>query len=136
MSLPQLLSTSPRDTPKDFCLPGETPRLPPLREGQASSQPAPRRPAGVVSWPAPHLDVVLLFAVLVMRDGEAQGLTGAFDQHQGGTLGRAGGDGGQARGGEPTRDPTPQGCQGRQGVLFKGGAASTPTRGPAKSGAE
>ena len=45
---------------------------------------------GVLSWPAPHLDVVLLLAVLVMRDGEAQGLSGAFDQHQGGTLGGQG----------------------------------------------
>lgn len=136
VSLPQLLSTSPRDTPKDFCLPAATPRLPLLREGQVSSQPAPRRPAGVVSWPAPYLDVVLLFAVLVMRDGEAQGLTGAFDQHQGGTLGGQGETAVRPAAGSPP-GPHSSRLSGEAGrVLFKGRAASTPTRGPAKSGAE
>lgn len=38
--------------------------------------------------PAPHLNVVLLLAVLVVGDGEAQGVSGAFDQHQGGALGQ------------------------------------------------
>lgn len=55
---------------------------------------------------APHLDVVLLLAVLVVGDGEAQRLSGAFDQHQGGALGqreRAVKHGG----GGADRDPSP-----------------------------
>lgn len=77
-------------TPRTSAFHGETPRRPPPREGRVFSQPAPGRPVGVLSWPAPHLDVVLLLAVLIMRDGEAQGLSGTFNQHQGGTLGGQG----------------------------------------------
>lgn len=36
--------------------------------------------------PIPHLDAVLLLAVLVVGDSEAQGVSGAFDQHEGGAL--------------------------------------------------
>lgn len=36
------------------------------------------------------------------------------------------GDGSQARGGEPTGDPTPQGCQGRQGEYSSRGELRPP----------
>lgn len=37
------------------------------------------------AWPSPaspHLDVVLLFVVLVVSHGEAEGVSGALNQHQ------------------------------------------------------
>lgn len=59
------------------------------REGAGGSFPSlhPAGPSGVLSWPAPHLDVVLLLAVLMCVSGEAQGLSEYFQSASGGTLG-------------------------------------------------
>lgn len=79
--LPRLLSTSLRGAHNDLSLAeGDSEARAAARGGGFCPQPAPQ--------PAPHLDVVLLLAVLVVCDGEARGFSGALDQHQGGALGQ------------------------------------------------
>lgn len=83
--------------------------------------------------PAPHLDVILLLAVLVVGDGEAQGVSGTFDQHQGGALGqRESAIKHGRRGAGADLRPSPSRPSGEAARVISGWSCIHPNSGPTK----